>query len=126
MKKYQSLQEYYAYLFEEADAAYWLNRKVTVEEVFLMWTEKTRKVFDKTDLNIIRRRSGYDGRLVVSAVHKDRYFWVRMLLAFFNYGKRLNAEERKVYFEEAKAAWELFAKRRKNMISFKSEIGYVF
>lgn len=118
MKKCKSLLEYYAYLFVEADAAYWLNRKVTVEEVFLMWTEKTRKSFDKTDLNIIRRRSGYDGRLVVGAVHKDRYFWVRMLLSFFNYGKRLNAEERKVYFEEAKVAWQLFAKRRKNMLTF--------
>lgn len=114
----KTLEEYFAFLFYEADAAYWLNRKVTVAELFNLWTSVTESGLSDYDERLIRIRSGYHPTVVVQSVREDKTLWVRLLMSFVMYGKKVNNTERKIYLTAATHSWEHYVKKQADMLRF--------
>ena len=113
-----NLKEYFYFLLSKADDAYWLNRRVTIMEIINWWSRVSESCFDKSDEKLIRIRSGYHSSLVVQSVREDKTFWVRLLMAFFTFRKRMNKTEREIYLAEANKAWNLYVKAYSSMFRF--------
>lgn len=118
----KTLEDYFAFLLSEADAAYWLNRRVTIAEVIKLWTKVIESGFCEYDEKFIRIRSGYPPRMVVKSVREDRTMWLRLLMSFVMYRKKVNNTERKIYLTAANHAWEIYVKTQADMLRFKMSI----
>lgn len=115
----KTLEDYFAFFFSQADAAYWLNRRVTIAEVIKLWTKVTESGFCDYDERFIRIRSGYHPTMVVKSVREDKTMWVRLLMSFVMYRKKVNSTERKIYLTAANHAWERYVKKQADMLRFK-------
>lgn len=117
--KIKTFEEYFAFFFSEADAAYWLSRRVTIAEVIKLWTKVTDSGLCDYDERLIRIRSGYKPTMVVQSVREDKILWVRLLLSFVMYRKNVNSTERKIYLTAANHAWQTYVKTQADMLKFK-------
>lgn len=115
----KTLEEYFAFLFSKADAVYWLNRRVTIADIINMWAKETESDLCDYDEKLIRIRSGYHPSMVVSSVREENKMWVRLLMSFVLYRKKVNNAERKIYLIAANNAWEHYVKTQADMLKFK-------
>lgn len=115
----KTFEEYFSFLFSEADAVYWLNRKVTVADIINMWVKATESELSYYDERLIRIRSGYHPSMVVKSVREDKTMWVRLLMSFVLYRKKVNNSERKIYLMAANHAWDIYVKTQADMLKFK-------
>ena len=115
----KTFEEYFSFLFSEADAAYWLNRKVTVADIINLWVKATESELSGYDERLIRIRSGYHPSMVVESVRNDQKMWVRLLMSFVLYRKKVNNSERKIYLMAANHAWDIYVKTQADMLRFK-------
>lgn len=115
----KTFEEYFSFLFSEADAVYWLNRKVTVADIINIWVKATESELSNYDERLIRIRSGYHPSMVVESVRNDQKMWVRLLISFVLYRKKVNNSERKIYLMAANHAWDIYVKTQADMLRFK-------
>ena len=115
----KTFEEYFTCLFSEADAVYWLNRRVTVADIINVGTKATESGFCDYDEKLIRIRSGYHPSMVVRSVREDKTMWVRLLMSFVLYRKKVNNAERKIYSMAANQSWDIYVKTQADMLKFK-------